>query len=343
MSYPPDTSLTNGLVTDSSETMTKDDARKVVDLGKEFTEFAASVGVEGPWMLISGKFLEHDPLEDMVLRSCMRVFNYPNPEQYANRTINLLLDSPGGSLDGAFRTVLYLHRYAKYLDVYVPDRAKSASTLIALSARTIYMSPFGELGPLDTQIHDPRDPGTDISALDCYQSVDYVREFGFGTMEKALSLLSDKTRGQIALSDLLETASDFAIGAITPMLEGVRALDFGTWGRSLKIGEEYARRIVKAQNPDEARAKRIASSLVYGYTHHPFPIDIDEAVRLKLRATLMKEEIYQRAREIVKSCHKKIFVDFISEKEAADESKAPAEEELSDTQGEGTGGPVAVA
>jgi len=100
---------------------------------------------------------------------------------------------------------------------------------------------------------------------------------------------------------------------------------------------------VKAQNPDEARAKRIASSLVYGYTHHPFPIDIDEAVRLKLRATLMKEEIYQRAREIVKSCHKKIFVDFISEKEAADESKAPAEEELSDTQGEGTGGPVAVA
>ena len=85
------------------------------------------------------------------------------------------------------------------------------------------MSPFGELGPLDTQIHDPRDPGTDISALDCYQSVDYVREFGFGTMDKALGLLSDKTRGQIALGDLIDTASDFAIGAITPMLEGVRA------------------------------------------------------------------------------------------------------------------------
>ena len=94
----------------------------------------------------------------MVLSSCIRVFNYPDPKQCAKRTINLLLDSPGGSLDGAFRIVLYLHRYAKYLDVYVPRRAKSASTLIALSARTIYMSPFGELGPLDTQIHDPRDP-----------------------------------------------------------------------------------------------------------------------------------------------------------------------------------------
>ena len=275
----------------------------------------------------------------MVLSSCIRVFNYPDPKQCAKRTINLLLDSPGGSLDGAFRIVLYLHRYAKYLDVYVPRRAKSASTLIALSARTIYMSPFGELGPLDTQIHDPRDPGTDISALDCYQSVDYVREFGFGTMDKALGLLSDKTRGQIALGDLIDTASDFAIGAITPMLEGVRALDFGTWGRSLKIGEEYARTILKTQNPDEARAKRIASSLVYGYTHHPFPIDIDEALRLKLPAMLMKEEIYQGAREIVESCHERIFVDFISEKEAADEASAPAEEEASDTQGEGTGGP----
>ena len=184
-----------------------------------------------------------------------------------------------------------------------------------------------------------RDPGTDISALDCYQSVDYVREFGFGTMDKALGLLSDKTRGQIALGDLIDTASDFAIGAITPMLEGVRALDFGTWGRSLKIGEEYARTILKTQNPDEARAKRIASSLVYGYTHHPFPIDIDEALRLKLPAMLMKEEIYQGAREIVESCHERIFVDFISEKEAADEASAPAEEEASDTQGEGTGGP----
>ena len=54
MSYPKDTSLTNGLVTDSSEKITDDEARKVVDLGKDFTKFAASAGAEGPWMLISG-------------------------------------------------------------------------------------------------------------------------------------------------------------------------------------------------------------------------------------------------------------------------------------------------
>ena len=48
MSYPKDTSLTNGLVTDSSEKITDDEARKVVDLGKDFTKFAASAGAEGP-------------------------------------------------------------------------------------------------------------------------------------------------------------------------------------------------------------------------------------------------------------------------------------------------------
>jgi len=53
----------------------------------------------------------------------------------------------------------------------------------------------------------------------------------------------------------------------------------------------------------------------------------------------MKEEIHKGAREAVESCNDKIFVGFISENEAADEVKAPAEEEPSDTHRGGTDGP----
>ena len=146
----------------------------------------------------------------------------------------------GRPLDSAFRTVLFLSRYAERLNVYVPRKAKSASTLIAVGANTIYMSPFSELGPLDTQIRDPRNPTDYISALDCYQSVDYVREFGFSTLSQALKQLAAVTQGKLLLTDSLNAAAQFAIGSITPMLSQTRSLDFGAWGRSLKMGERYA-------------------------------------------------------------------------------------------------------
>ena len=123
--------------------------------------------------------------------------------------------------------VRFLTCYTRELNVHVPRRAKSASTLLALGANHIYLSQFGELGPLDTQIFDPRNPVAYVSALDCYQSVDYVRMFGVSAMSKALRQLSADTGGQVTLKDLLGTASDFATGAIGPMLTGVRALISG--------------------------------------------------------------------------------------------------------------------
>ena len=105
--------------------------------------------------------------------------------------------------------------------------------------------------------------------------------FGVSAMSKALRQLSADTGGQVTLKDLLGTASDFATGAIGPMLTGVRALDFGAWGRSLKIGERYAQ-ILLEDNHTRDEAGRIAERLVYSYTHHLFPIDYREACAIGL-------------------------------------------------------------
>src|SRR5258707_1268111 len=182
--------------------------------------------------------------ERRVQRCCQERFGFPKPEP--EETINVILDSTGGSLDSAFRTALYLSKYAETLNIYVPRKAKSASTLIAVAANSIFMSPFGELGPLDTQIRDPRNPTDYISALDCYQSVDYVREFGFSTLSQALKQLAAVTQGKLLLTDSLDAAAKFAIGSITPMLSQTRSLDFGAWGRSLKMGERYAQILVSS-------------------------------------------------------------------------------------------------
>jgi hypothetical protein len=296
--------------------------RAIYAAGREFAKLTGG----DPCLLLIGRILgEGAPggsTEQRVQRSCQKLFGFPKPQP--DRTINVILDSTGGPLDSAFRTVLYLSRYARTLNVYVPRKAKSASTLIAVGANEIYMSPFSELGPLDTQIRDPRNPTDYISALDCYQSVDYVREFGFSTLSQALKQLAAVTQGKLLLSDSLNAAAQFAIGSINPMLSQTKSLDFGAWGRSLKMGERYAQILIaRAAQMEQGRAEKVAYRLVYGYTHHLFPIDINEAIEIGLDPEAMPEKPYGQAIKIVESCDdNQVCVEFVDER---DQHEQPAE------------------
>jgi len=289
--------------------------RKIHAAGRRFAGLAGG----GPCLALIGRLIgmgeQGEPTERRVQRCCQERFGFPTSP--AEETINVILDSMGGALDSAFRTVLFLSRYAENLNVYVPRKAKSASTLIAVGANVIFMSPFGELGPLDTQIRDPRNPTDYISALDCYQSVDYVREFGFSTLSQALKQLAAVTQGKLLLTDSLNAAAQFAIGSITPMLSQTKSLDFGAWGRSLKMGERYAQILIARGAPvDQARPERIAYRLVYGYTHHLFPIDITEAKDIGLNPQEMSEEQYDSAMEIVSTCNdSQVCIEFVDERE----------------------------
>lgn len=298
-----------------SRKMTPSERQAVITLGNEF---AQRVG-DGVWLLISGRFTSGNgekSTESRVKEMLRYAFGYPEPGG-SDLTLNVLLNSPGGSLDSAYTTVLYLSEYAKDLKVYVPDRAKSASTLLAVGADEVYLSAFGELGPLDTQIPDPRNPANTVSALDCYQSVDYVSAFGFKTITAVLPQLVNATERRISVNELLTTASTFALGAVTPSLRSVTALDFGGWGRSLRIGEHYARKLLqaKAKDGDQARADRIAYQLVFGYTHHLFPIDYHEAERIGLNVRKMDKDLYDEAIKVVEACHRKDFVGFLSKEQ----------------------------
>jgi hypothetical protein len=301
------------------------DAGQRMALRARGREFAGLTGGD-PCLLLIGRILGDGApggsTEQRVQKSCQRRFGFPTPEP--ERTINVILDSTGGPLDSAFRTVLFLSRYAGKINIYVPRRAKSASTLIAVGGSKIFMSPFGELGPLDTQIRDPRNPTDYISALDCYQSVDYVREFGFSTLSQALKQLATVTQGKLLLSDSLNAAAQFAIGSINPMLSQTRSLDFGAWGRSLKMGERYAQILLsRAGEIEQGKAERIALRLVYGYTHHLFPIDINEATDMGLKPEEMSEEAYVQSIGIVECCEdSQVCIEFIDER---DEHEQPAE------------------
>lgn len=66
--------------------------------------------------------------------------------------LDLLLQSPGGDIDVAEKIVYLCRSRCKSFRVIVPERAKSAATLIALASDRIVMSDTSELGPIDPQV-----------------------------------------------------------------------------------------------------------------------------------------------------------------------------------------------
>ena len=65
--------------------------------------------------------------------------------------LHLLLDTPGGDGEAAIRLVRQAQSRCRELSVIVPDRAKSAGTILALGAHRIVMGPTSDLGPIDPQ------------------------------------------------------------------------------------------------------------------------------------------------------------------------------------------------
>ena len=66
--------------------------------------------------------------------------------------LNLVIDSPGGDGTIAEKIIEVCRAYCKSFRVIVPNRAKSAATIIALGADQIVMGYCSELGPIDAQV-----------------------------------------------------------------------------------------------------------------------------------------------------------------------------------------------
>jgi hypothetical protein len=192
----------------------------------------------------------------------------------SGKPLAILIESPGGEPDQAFRIGRMLQRCTNnQLTAVVPQYAKSAATLIALAAKNLILGRDGELGPLDVQIFDA-DREDFGSALNTVQSLERLNAFAMTAVDQTMFLLAKRTgkRTDVLLPHVLNYVATF----LKPLLDKIDTADYTKKSRDLKLTVEYAVRLMKA-NYGFVRAKRIAGQLVEKYPTHGFVIDRAEA------------------------------------------------------------------
>ena len=86
-------------------------------------------------------------------------------------SLSVLIDSPGGDIDCAYRIVRAIRENAEDVEALVPYWAKSAATLICVGADRILFGSQGEMGPLDVQLPDPVGGQYPRSVLETFQGL----------------------------------------------------------------------------------------------------------------------------------------------------------------------------
>ncbi len=76
-----------------------------------------------------------------------------------NDQLDIILHSPGGSLEAAEQIVNYLREKYSHIRVIIPQNAMSAATMIACAADVIVMGKHSAIGPIDPQITIPTETG----------------------------------------------------------------------------------------------------------------------------------------------------------------------------------------
>ena len=214
--------------------------------------------------------------------------------------LDVVIDSEGGNIDAACLIVKILRSHSKRIHACVPRCAKSAATLLCLSADTIWMDESGELGPLDPQIYAKgidADEMTRTSALGQFRALDELRDFSLSVVDRMAKKLA--TQHRLGTDQCVKHAINFTVGAMAPLFAQLNPEKIGQRSRDLDVAHAYGRRLIrftKAQNNPES----VLNQLIYRYSSHSFVIDIEELESMRFDVSRFSEDESRAAHNLVK-------------------------------------------
>ena len=174
--------------------------------------------------------------------------------------IDFLIVSNGGDGTVAWRIVSLIREQVARFSILIPHAAFSAATLIALGANEIVMHPYGNLGPTDPQINNPK-KGIQFGAEDVQAFLKFTKDAVGLTDQSPLRDLFLKFCEEVGFSSI-------GVAARSSQL-------------SLSMGEKMLRHHMK-DGKSQTKAKAISESLNSKYFHHGYPLGRAEAKTIGL-------------------------------------------------------------
>lgn len=242
--------------------------------------------------------------------------------------IAVFLESPGGDIDCTYRIVRSLRRNASNVEVLVARWAKSAATFFCLGADTIYMGQDAELGPLDTQLTDPKGSVFPKSALNAFKSLEYLRQYLLETLDQVVITLMRS--GGMDIPYAIEAARPLVADIVGPLYQQVSPHELGEARRHLAVGEEYSKQVMRRysyRHYKPQRIDKIVDKLVWDYPSHSYVIDLEEAHSIGLSVKPMDdktEELLGNVLGLVHNCYGFRPVSIDTTKKEITEKKARA-------------------
>jgi hypothetical protein len=194
----------------------------------------------------------------------------------------VILVTPGGLADSAYRCAAALQAAYQHVTICVPGWCKSAGTLLAVGANELIVGPAGEMGPLDVQIAKRDDLGGDRdSGLILNEALDRLRDEAFGMFESFMIRLIAQSQNNVTFRTAADIAAQMTIGLMQPVFDKIDPIRMGADARAMNIGRDYAIRLnMKGGN---LQGDVALNMLLNGYPSHGFAIDLAEAKRLFTR------------------------------------------------------------
>ena len=190
-----------------------------------------------------------------------------NGGQNKIKKLDLLLQSPGGILEAAYKFFRICKDYSEEFNVIVPLSAKSAATTICLGANEIVMTTISELGPVDPIIQHPSKPELRIPARAIKEYMDFISN----------------------------TSENFTIdpGLKETLNKSLDAYLIGSYEMALKNSKEIIEKILK-ENPktglSDDQVKKVITELTEKHASHSYPIDRKELIELGFKNIVKAED-----------------------------------------------------
>lgn len=183
------------------------------------------------------------------------------------RRLDLVLSTSGGVITVARRLALLLREFTQHLTILVPYQARSAGTLLCLSANELVLGPMAELGPIDAHIRSVDASSHDMPGMISAEDI------------RAFRQMAEDWFGVERAKDRLQVLALVAQRVFPPSL--------GSFYRAEHLTSQLAHELLCYQLADaeESVRKRIVHQLVSGYSAHNEIITRADAQALGLQVT----------------------------------------------------------